>query len=406
VRRLALFKTAIYLVLHSASVSFKIPFRLFISTLLKKLLFFPCNLFSQKYSKRMKHLVLFTLMIIIAATAKSQTIYTTVATGSYTSSATWSGGAAGTPATGTAATPFVCNCKIVVSSGTNLTIDADVYLTNAKIILDGSGSQLTFSGGRDLNLFGTSSIDIQNTGASVNSTNPNSFIRLGTTSPGTVIFQGNTTKFPASAPAGTVQGLASAASTRADPQFQNGTLPVKLSDFRVATKLNSVTLTWKTAFEVNSSHFEIERSSDGKTWSTKGSVNAAGNVSVDQSYSFTDDSPENGTNHYRLKIVDIDARFEYSPIKTVSFASTALNVVAGPNPAYSFLNVNVTTPGSEPYRLRLINRSGQVVFDQKYAASSNKLQLSVSNYVDGTYFLEVTNNSGLRQINKVMIVRK
>jgi len=34
------------------------------------------------------------------------------------------------------------------------------------------------------------------------------------------------------------------------------------------------------------------------------------------------------------------------------------------------------------------------------------VQLSVSNYADGTYFLEVTNRSGVRQINKVMIVHK
>ena len=107
-----------------------------------------------------------------------------------------------------------------------------------------------------------------------------------------------------------------------------------------------------------------------------------------------------------MKIVDIDGKFDYSQIKSVNFTSSALNVVAGPNPAYSFLNVSVSAPGNEPYRLRLINRSGQVVLDQKFAASDNRLQLSVSNYADGTYFLEVTNSSGVRQINKVMIVRK
>jgi hypothetical protein len=46
------------------------------------------------------------------------------------------------------------------------------------------------------------------------------------------------------------------------------------------------------------------------------------------------------------------------------------------------------------------------MFDQKYAASSKRVQLSVSNYADGTYFLEVTNNSGVRQVSKVLIVRK
>ena len=90
----------------------------------------------------------------------------------------------------------------------------------------------------------------------------------------------------------------------------------------------------------------------------------------------------------------------------MSFSASVLKVFAGPNPANSFLNINVNKPGNDPYRLRLINRSGQVVLDQKYAASNNRLQLSVSNYSDGTYFLEVTNSSGSRQVNKIMIVRK
>jgi hypothetical protein len=344
----------------------------------------------------MKHLVLFTLVTLFYFTASSQITFRTAQSGNYTSTTTWQGGAAGTPLTN-----GVCNCKIVVAAGHTLKLDANVSLTNANIVLDGINSILTFDNNMDLTLLGTnSSIDIQTSQASIIRGNANNQIFLG----GAEIYNGNF-EFQ-SATNGTVQGPASASSARANPQFQSGILPVTLSEFKIVSKTDGVTLSWKTATEVNSSHFEIERSIDGKTWSTKGSVNAAGNVSVDQNYSFIDAVPENGTNYYRLKIVDTDNRFEYSPVKSVSFSATSLNVFAGPSPAHSYLNVNVNTPGNEPYRLRLINRSGQVVLDQKFAASNNRLQLSVSNYSDGTYFLEVTNSSGARQINKIMIVRK
>jgi hypothetical protein len=167
-----------------------------------------------------------------------------------------------------------------------------------------------------------------------------------------------------------------------------------------------VAISWKTDLEVNSSHFEVQRSGNSKEWKSIASIQASGNISVEQSYSYTDAAPLDGTNYYRLKIIDLDGQFDYSPIKSVSIAATALNVVAGPNPASSFLNVSVSQPGREPYRLRLMNRAGQVVFDQKYAASTNRLQINVANYADGSYFLEITNNNSLRQINKVMIVRK
>src|SRR5688500_18446498 len=344
----------------------------------------------------MKHFVLFTLIVLFSIESYTQLTYRTNQSGNYSSTTTWVGGAAGTPpSSGT------CNCKIVIQTGHSLKANVNLNLTGASIILDGPGSNLTFDNNVTITLNGSGSIDLQSSMATITRGNANNAITLG----GVQIYNGNF-EFQ-STDNGTVQGPASAAFPRASgPQFQNGTLPVKLSDFKVVSKANGVTLSWKTLHEINSSHFEIERSTDGIVWNSKGFVNAAGNMSVEQNYSFTDAVPENGTNYYRLKIVDIDAEYEYSPIKSISFAASSLNVIAGPNPAYSFLSINSITPGNEPYRLRLINRSGQVVIDQKYAAVNNRLQLNVSNYSDGTYFLEVTNSAGSRQVNKVMIVRK
>jgi hypothetical protein len=347
----------------------------------------------------MKKFVLSAFVIIAATTAFSQVTYTTAASGNYTVGTTWVGGAAGAPPTS-----GTCNCKIVVKAGHTLTLNLDnMNITDANFVLDGVNSVLTLSNNVDVTLAGTSSsIDIQNTQARLSkTTGSTATITMG----GQVIFNSSSTQFN-STTNGLVNGLASASSRRANPQFQSGTLPVKLSEFKVSSKGSGVGISWKTSLEVNSSHFDIERSGDSKSWTSIGTVQASGNVSVEQSYSFTDAAPANGTNYYRLKIVDIDSKFDYSPIKSVSFTATALNVIASPNPASSFININVTAPGNEPYRLRLINRSGQVVFDQKYAASTGRLQLAVSNYADGSYFLEVTNSNGLRQINKVMIVRK
>jgi hypothetical protein len=344
----------------------------------------------------MKHFVLLNLIVLFAVSGYAQTTFRTAQSGNFTSTTTWVGGAGGTPLTS-----GNCNCKIEIAAGHTLTLDVNISLNNASIILQGTNSKMTFANNMDLTLLGTtSSIDIQSSLASITRGNANNQIFFGAVE----IYNGNF-KFQSTVN-GTVQGPASASAARTNVQFQNGILPVKLAEFKVTGNATGVILLWKTATEVNSSHFDIERSFDGKIWSTQGSVKAAGNVSVDQHYSFTDAAPDNGTNHYRLRIVDIDGKFDFSPVKSVNFTSAALNVLAGPNPATSFLNISVNAPGNEPYRLRLINRSGQIVFDQKYAASNKRLQLSVSNYADGTYFLEVTNNSGVRQINKVMIIRK
>ncbi|MBL7698238.1 MAG: T9SS type A sorting domain-containing protein [Chitinophagaceae bacterium] len=352
----------------------------------------------------MKQFVLFTLLIVFAAVSKSQITYTTQQTGNWTSNSTWG---ASNPS-GRPPTSGNCNCKIVIRAGHTLTTSSSgsITISNVWMVLDGPNSVLTFGGlGNDLTLNGTSSIDIQDaTARIIPGTNflTSNVINLG----GQSIYNSSSTRFPASAPVGTVQGPASAASIRASPQFQAGTLPVKLTEFIASKDAKGVSLSWRTSAEINSSHFEIERSTDGKSFSAIGRVSAAGNTGVEQSYSYTDGAAADGSNYYRLKIVDIDASFEYGPIRSVSFTATALNVVAGPNPANSFINVKVSMPGNQPYRLRLINRAGQVMFDQKYGSSGNTLQLNVANYPAGAYFLEVSNDSGLKQINKVMIARK
>ena len=338
-------------------------------------------------------------MIITAITAYSQVTFTTAASGNFDANGTWVGGAAGKP--GTSGT---CNCKIIVKASHTLTLNIDnMSITDANFVLEGVNSVLTLSNNVDVTLAGSnSSIDIQSTQARLSKTSGSqATITLG----GQVIFNSNSTQFN-STTNGLVNGLASAASARANPQFQSGTLPVVLSDFKVSEKGSGVALSWKTQTEVNSSHFVIERSTDNKQWNIIGTVQAGGNISLEQNYSFTDPAPADGTNYYRLRMVDIDNAFKYSLIKTASFKATELMIVTGPNPATSYLNINVSTPGNQPYRLRLVNRSGQVVYDRKQAAATTRLQLNISDYADGTYFVEVSNSSGSRKINQVMILRK
>ena len=338
-------------------------------------------------------------MIITAISSYSQVTFTTAATGNFDANGTWVGGAAGKP--GTSGT---CNCKIIVKASHTLTLNIDnMSITDANFVLEGVNSVLTLSNNVDVTLAGSnSSIDIQSTQARLSKTSGSqATITLG----GQVIFNSSSTQFN-STTNGLVNGLASAASARANPQFQSGTLPVVLSDFKVSEKGSGVALSWKTQTEVNSSHFVIERSTDNKQWNIIGTVQAGGNISLEQNYSFTDPAPADGTNYYRLRIVDIDNAFKYSLIKTASFKATELMIVTGPNPATSYLNINVSTPGNQPYRLRLVNRSGQVVYDRKQAAATTRLQLNISDYADGTYFVEVSNSSGSRKINQVMILRK
>ena len=122
----------------------------------------------------------------------------------------------------------------------------------------------------------------------------------------------------------TINGPASATATSAG--FLNALLPVKLESFTIKRDNKGfATLTWITSAEVNSSRFEIERlTNSSMNWEYVGQVAATGNTSISKEYHFV--APLlSGENEFRLKEIDIDGRFFYSPIVSVSY-NTGNNV--------------------------------------------------------------------------------
>ena len=73
-------------------------------------------------------------------------------------------------------------------------------------------------------------------------------------------------------------------------------------------------LEWATDWELNNDYFEVQRSSDRTLFSSIGEVKGVGNSQTKQEYSFIDDYPLTSINYYRLKQIDFDGGYEYSPI--------------------------------------------------------------------------------------------
>jgi hypothetical protein len=91
-------------------------------------------------------------------------------------------------------------------------------------------------------------------------------------------------------------------------------LPVELVSFSARVIQNKVTLSWRTATEVDNYGFEIERMQLSSAWNKVGFVEGHGNSNISISYSFID-KPLNGTNFkYRLKQINKNGEFTYSNI--------------------------------------------------------------------------------------------
>ena len=130
----------------------------------------------------------------------------------------------------------------------------------------------------------------------------------------------------------------------------NFPLPIKLTTFSAEQyKERASKLNWSTSSEINSDFFGVERSEDGVNWSNIGRVRAAGNSNETLKYEYIDNSlPLNRSKeqifYYRLKMTDLDGKYEYSDIRGVNFQRTATttSISIYPNPSTDRINVDLS----------------------------------------------------------------
>ncbi|MFB9294249.1 T9SS type A sorting domain-containing protein [Persicitalea jodogahamensis] len=176
-----------------------------------------------------------------------------------------------------------------------------------------------------------------------------------------------------------------------------GPAPVLLSSFSAQKEAQTALLSWSTAEEVNSERFEVEHSLNGKSWRMIGQVAAEGNSKNTQWYSFTDVNPANGSNLYRLRMVDRDGTFYYSRIKSLEF-DINIETALYPNPVAERLLLK-TDDLSKISRVELYNAMGVAVI---HTESVSDTGLDVKSLPTGLYVVKVTRTNGSTDTFKVL----
>jgi hypothetical protein len=163
----------------------------------------------------------------------------------------------------------------------------------------------------------------------------------------------------------------------------SATLPVKLESFTAVKNNRNALLNWSVSEEKNVSHYEVERSNDGTSWTSVGRVTAMGN----RHYNFTDRNLEAKTYLYRLRSVDIDRQFTLSATRQVRFED-ADAVQVYPNPVTDGqLNIHI----SKNSPVAFYNSNGAMLWHKTYAAGTHRIQLG--NIVPGTYHVVIDGNT-------------
>ncbi len=146
-------------------------------------------------------------------------------------------------------------------------------------------------------------------------------------------------------------------------------LPVQLTSFTATAQIGAVALAWHTASEVNSDRFEVERSTDGTTFGKLTAVAAQGTTAASHAYAYLDTRLPAGatTLYYRLRQVDLDGTFSYSPVRSVRIAEVNISVGLSvfPNPTQGAATLT-GAPAEVP--VQVFDALGRAVFATTTAA--------------------------------------
>ncbi|AII53310.1 hypothetical protein N008_15150 [Hymenobacter sp. APR13] len=175
-------------------------------------------------------------------------------------------------------------------------------------------------------------------------------------------------------------------------------LPVELKSFTAQLRNGQVNLNWVTASERNNQGFEVQRSQDGREFSTILFKKGNGTTSARSNYDAVDARPLAGLSYYRLKQIDTDGKFAYSPVVTVKNAGLT-EASFYPNPTSGKLTValpQATT--AEGLRVRIADLTGRVLREQTLPVTG---ELDLTSMPAGTYM--VTVGTGDQQVTRKVV---
>ncbi len=182
-------------------------------------------------------------------------------------------------------------------------------------------------------------------------------------------------------------------------------LPVVLVEFSGRMNGRKADLTWKTEDAASLDKFEVQRSLNGRDYTTIGTLSSTGSSS---SYSFSDDLSQISAPvaYYRLKMVELDGKISFSQVLVFREKGVGSQLLVYPNPVKGKAFVSFMSPSKARIELQLVDASGRLVLRRScdIEKGNNILSLErLERFVPGVYTVTVIN--GAERLNSRIVIQ-
>ncbi len=187
-------------------------------------------------------------------------------------------------------------------------------------------------------------------------------------------------------------------------------LPVRFLNFTATRNNNQAILNWAVENEdASTATYEIERSINGTSFVKAGELQALNNGRASNSYSFTVDNlsaiRNAGVIYFRIKQIDRDGQYVYTPIRNIRLDGKGLIVGVYPNPVKGMANVTYDLTENTDVIISLIDASGKQVYANQLQGfkGANISKVNFSQFAAGTYTLKVQTSTELKVMPVVKV---
>jgi glucose/arabinose dehydrogenase len=164
--------------------------------------------------------------------------------------------------------------------------------------------------------------------------------------------------------------------------------PVDLTSFSGSQKNGLIGLIWETKNEVNVQQYEIEYSTNGTNFSQVGVVTAKNS----QIYQFRH-APAGNKLYYRLKILDIDGKFEYSKIIQINSSANDAGNFVRPSVINNRM-LEIVVQGSYDH-VQVISMEGKEIWRQNILGRTGSLRFALPSLIPGSYLVRLVSNDNI-----------
>ena len=177
------------------------------------------------------------------------------------------------------------------------------------------------------------------------------------------------------------------------------TLPLYITSFTAKANDTKVNLRWTTENEINSSHFNIMRSSDGTSFKSIGTIPCNLNQ-INNSYTFADYTAQAGVSklYYRLQQFDKDGTNKMSATVIVDINKRE-SLKITPNPASNHLSIS----GKSIKSIQLFDGAGKLAMQKNISGNESIVHLDVATLARGLYVVKIQKKEGIVLTEKILL---